>query len=180
MEKVSRWMEDHVFDAPFTKNNLTEGIGGKAAKVREAVGLLVADGFIDLEITGSGHLHRLVRPYRQADDRGSDRYEPAEGGLHGALAALSERNAGPVDNSLETVDSESDYADRVPASHRVPTASGTRPEPERVPASPAYVVAGMQGRGMGDSEPPQNTEARPSYSVPDEDEVEGDVEEGDW
>ena len=155
MEKVSRWMEDHALDAPFTKNELTGGVGGKAPKVREAIAVLIAEGYVDLTKDGQAHVHTLAMPYRQADDPASDRHEESGEGQYGALREMAANAVQPVENPV-------DEADRVPASHRVPTASGTRSLPDRVPASPAYVEAGTRDAVGGPEEPSRTTEPRPA------------------
>ena len=77
MERVSAWLEANVLDAPHSGRAITDGVEGKGPKIREALRQLVEEGFVVVEFRGSAHLHRLERPYVQAADPASDRYEGA-------------------------------------------------------------------------------------------------------
>lgn len=180
MENLSRWMEDKALDAPFTKNDLTSAPVGKlvekdgeqvrqkakADHVRAAVTVLVAEGFVTIEYGASNaHLHTLVKPYRQADDPKSDVSAEGVAGQYEALQKLAAGGGQPVDNH-----------ERVPASRARPEQGDALPETERVPASPAYEIAGTRD-AVGTVV--EVTESEPARPDPDDDDL-GEYEEGDW
>lgn len=101
MERVSRWLEDHALDAPHSGRAITDNVEGKAPKIREALGQLVAEGFVELDRKGSAHWHRLVQPYRQGTDPESDRFEGAT--FLEAVRTVAANTTEPVDNPVDEV-----------------------------------------------------------------------------
>lgn len=73
MENISKHLEDQT-EGQSTRQIETM-VQGKAAVIRQALALLVADGYVAM-IPGprSSHLHTSKRPYRQENDPASDRY----------------------------------------------------------------------------------------------------------
>lgn len=78
MERISKHVEQ-LNDAGIAPS-VNESIGtvsGKRKHLAAALDTLVAEGFITVEQGPRGaRLHRTTRPYRQADDPRSDRYDP--------------------------------------------------------------------------------------------------------
>lgn len=63
MERVSRWLEAQP--APVSRNALESGVGGNRARLREALVLLVAEGYVATERGArNATLARSIRPYR--------------------------------------------------------------------------------------------------------------------
>lgn len=75
MEEVSRWVEQA--DEPMSTNLIVGGVGRKRETVMMALSLLVRDHFVRVE-TGvrKATLHSSIQPYREAQDRASDRFVP--------------------------------------------------------------------------------------------------------
>lgn len=69
MERVSRTLE--VASEPLSRTRLEQAVSGKALYVRQAVELLLLDGFLAADgprVNGGHPTLRSVRPYREADD----------------------------------------------------------------------------------------------------------------
>jgi len=69
MERVSRHLE--VAGSPLPLRQAI-AVAGNAGAVRTALSRLVEEGFVEVQKTGPSHLHRVVRPYREAEDTGTD------------------------------------------------------------------------------------------------------------
>jgi hypothetical protein len=68
MEKVSQYVAAHV-DGPPSRNDLEKNIAGKAAFVRKAIDVLVAEEYlVEEEGPRNARLLRSLKPYREADD----------------------------------------------------------------------------------------------------------------
>jgi hypothetical protein len=77
MEHVTDALE--LLPAPATFRAVADAVKGREATVKEAIAVLVAEGFIRIEHGPRRSLqHHLVRPYRQVDDPKSDRFEAPE------------------------------------------------------------------------------------------------------
>lgn len=77
MERVSRHLEER---GEVPRSKIEAEIGGNASAVRTAIDLLLDEGFARERIGKHGaRLTESVRPYRQAKDPLSDRYEPEDG-----------------------------------------------------------------------------------------------------
>lgn len=77
MERVSRHLE--VAGSPLSLRQAT-AVPGKDSAVRAALARLVEEGFVTVEKSGQSHLHRVVKPYREADDTGTERADNPPGG----------------------------------------------------------------------------------------------------
>jgi hypothetical protein len=67
MERVSRYVEGHP---GASGNDLDKARLGKAAYVRKATALLVSEDWLRVERVGPAVRHHVVRPFRQAAERG--------------------------------------------------------------------------------------------------------------
>lgn len=147
MEKVSLHME--AAKEPQTGRNVTDGVPGKAAHVRRAVDVLVDEGYME-RYSGprNSQLHRLVRPYEQATDPKSDKYDPWE--AHAAV-----QNAGDALTPIEGVPSQSDRARPRPG---VNTGDAGRAQNGTVTASPDAVgtQSGRTGQWLVSGQPTTN------------------------
>lgn len=77
MEKLSRLLEDA--GEPLSFRRLDSGVSGKAEHKRQALAALEDGDFIAVRNgPGNSHLHESRKPYRQADDPGSDAYQPRD------------------------------------------------------------------------------------------------------
>ncbi|MCT2278001.1 AAA family ATPase [Micromonospora chalcea] len=74
MEKVSRFIEKQK-TAP-SESKVLEGVVGKERAIKEAISLLVDEGYLRVH-TGprNAHLHEVAKRYRQVEDPLSDKYE---------------------------------------------------------------------------------------------------------
>ena len=77
MERVSKAVEGAK--QPLTARGLQDRVNGKAATIRQAVAALIDEGFIGIEQKGQASLHVLVKPFRVADDKGTQGDDPDEG-----------------------------------------------------------------------------------------------------
>jgi Bifunctional DNA primase/polymerase, N-terminal/AAA domain len=165
MERVSEFLEAVVvLDGPPSANKIEKGVEGGGTKIRAALHSLIEEGFVEVERTSKGHFHRLVRPYRQATDPASDRFEEPGGSFLDAVREVASNGVQPVDNPAED-------ADLVPRPDLVPTSSRTNPEPDLVPSSPPYVVGGTRDEVAVYEEPAETPGPRPSFLAPDPDEL---------
>ena len=76
MEKVSRAVEQAD---GLSKSAIRAAVGGKAEWVDLALGLLIAEGYIEAEKDGQAHRHRSVKPYREAADPATESTESQPG-----------------------------------------------------------------------------------------------------
>lgn len=93
MEKISEHLE--VTGTPQSFRSLDKCVSGKADSKRDALALLVAEGFVTVSPgPRNSNMHTLARPYRQADDPQSDRFS---GGTHspGVTVPFSDRDRVP-------------------------------------------------------------------------------------
>ena len=165
MERVSEFLEAAVvLDGQQTANKIEKGVEGKGGKIRAALHSLIEEGFVEVERTSKGHFHRLVRPYRQATDPASDRFEEPGGPFLDAVREVASNGVQPVENPAED-------PDLVPRPDLVPTSSRTNPEPDLVPSSPPYVVGGTRDEVAVYEEPAETPRPRPSFLAPDPDEL---------
>jgi AAA domain len=75
MERISEALEIST-RGPLSFRQLDDVVHGKADAKRDAIRVLVAEGHVTVTPGARGaNLHDLVKPYRQADDPLSDRYE---------------------------------------------------------------------------------------------------------
>ena len=75
MERISEALEVST-RGPLSFRQLDDVVHGKADAKRDAIRVLVAEGHVTVTPGARGaNLHDLVKPYRQADDPLSDRYE---------------------------------------------------------------------------------------------------------
>lgn len=67
MDQVGRWLEGEP--EARTKNQILRAVGGKAVHVREAVSILVDEGYVTVTAgPNRSTLHASARPYREDDD----------------------------------------------------------------------------------------------------------------
>jgi hypothetical protein len=72
MEKVSRYVAAHVAEERPSRNAVEEAVTGKRDYVRQAIDLLVAEGFLEEQEGPRGARQlRSVKPYTEADDHAS-------------------------------------------------------------------------------------------------------------
>lgn len=77
MESVSRLLEDAP--GPMGINAIEAATRGKADHKRQALAALVSGGYVEVaDGPNRSRPHASVKPYRQADDPQSDRYQPPE------------------------------------------------------------------------------------------------------
>jgi hypothetical protein len=68
MQKVSRYVAAHIGDLP-SRNQVEEQIKGRREFVRQAIDVLVAEGFLEEEDgPRNARLLRSIRPFREGDD----------------------------------------------------------------------------------------------------------------
>jgi hypothetical protein len=65
MEKVSRYVE---MTPGSSKSTIEKARLGKTDYVRQALELLIKEGYVDITVSGQSHRHTVVRPYRADDD----------------------------------------------------------------------------------------------------------------
>jgi hypothetical protein len=70
MERVSRALE--LEREPKTQRWIEDNVRGKKAAVRDAIKVLVAEGYLDVNETAKGHFYRSVAAYREEDDAVAD------------------------------------------------------------------------------------------------------------
>jgi AAA domain len=69
MERVSRYVEARVEEELPSRNKVEENVAGKRDYVRQAMDLLLADGYLqEVEGARSARLLRSVKPFREGDD----------------------------------------------------------------------------------------------------------------
>jgi len=68
MERVSRYLETHAAAGPASKNTIEKDVSGNATYVRQALAVLIAEGYVDVEKAGRGLMHTLIKPYRETGD----------------------------------------------------------------------------------------------------------------
>ena len=120
MERVSRWLE---INPGATRRAIEKDVTGRGEAVRQAIDVLIEEGWVAVEIVGQSHKHRVVRDYRETSDLVTQ----------------------PVDNS-------DSWEPRPTASNRVPTASRTRstnPESTASTASPSGYQVGTRAAVAG-------------------------------
>lgn len=75
MEKVSRLIEAEA--KPASKTIIEEGVQGKAKSVRDALSILIKEGFVTVQPGArNAQLHLSTKPYRERDDPASKLYTP--------------------------------------------------------------------------------------------------------
>jgi len=65
MENVSRLIEE---TPGLSKRAILAAISSKDSYVTLALELLIADGYVRIEVAGQAHRHHLIRPYNEAED----------------------------------------------------------------------------------------------------------------
>lgn len=77
MERISEALEVSA-RGPLSFRQLDDVVHGNASAKRDAIRVLIAEGHVIVKAgPRNANLHDLVKPYRQADDPLSDRYENA-------------------------------------------------------------------------------------------------------
>lgn len=67
MEQASRFLETAT--GPLSWTNIKDGVGGNEPKLKQAVAILVAEGFVTVEKgPRNADLHTSAKPYREADE----------------------------------------------------------------------------------------------------------------
>lgn len=66
MERVSRFLES--WQDPASKNTIEREVTGKAKFIRDALEVLVNEGYVGRERTPTGIVHLSTKPYREADE----------------------------------------------------------------------------------------------------------------
>lgn len=73
LEAVSKVVEDA--DEPMSKGAVEKAVGKRREWIRDAMDVLVVEGYIDVDPNGRSHTVTSLRPYRQTDDPASEKYE---------------------------------------------------------------------------------------------------------
>jgi hypothetical protein len=105
MEKVSTYLEGAKLDPPQNVTAIKAALGGKKAKVGEALGVLVERGYVERIKDGREYLHRSVRAYRETEDPASDKYGQDDPQRWANLTAdpVKSGNGSPVPNGSPSV-----------------------------------------------------------------------------
>lgn len=69
MERISRHLEnENRFSRHPGRNELIDEVEGKKAHLTTAIGVLVQEGYVEVDVTRKTHRYVSVRPYREADE----------------------------------------------------------------------------------------------------------------
>jgi hypothetical protein len=151
MERVSRYLEAMPGSSGA---DIDKGVEGKATYIREALGQLLLDGFVERDHAGRGFAYRSVMAYREADDAVTHSGEGATVGVND-----------PVDNLA-----------RPTSSHLVPPRPGRGPIPPR-PSSPPFRGDEVVGTEWGPADDAHLVpESVPVDNLPDPLAIFGDLE----